>query len=290
MELLKRTLRVLAVFVLANLGLLELLCPLPGTVHWLLLLGLSAFYVWFHICPRRAKGAPRRLRAMIGGYELLLVSFLTLAAETVFYIVLLCTGMPLVPAPYSAPRWVALVANLLVFLPLVGALLVNGFFRVAFTSKHLRVVWRVLLLFLWWLPFFNIYLFSRVLKTVRREYYFERARQGAEAAHIESEDCKTRYPIVLVHGIFFRAWQLFGYWGRIPDALRRCGAQIYYGGQQSALPVAQSGEELARRLRDVLRETGAAAGQSQSWGLRRRWPRLPPSTRRTAGVCLPSTC
>lgn len=127
MELLKRTLRVLAVFVLANLGLLELLCPLPGTVHWLLLLGLSAFYVWFHICPRRAKGAPRRLRAMIGGYELLLVSFLTLAAETVFYIVLLCTGMPLVPAPYSAPRWVALVANLLVFLPLVGALLVNGF-------------------------------------------------------------------------------------------------------------------------------------------------------------------
>ena len=43
MELLKRTLRVLAVFVLANLGLLELLCPLPGTVHWLLLLGLSAF-------------------------------------------------------------------------------------------------------------------------------------------------------------------------------------------------------------------------------------------------------
>ena len=172
MELLKRTLRVLAVFVLANLGLLELLCPLPGTVHWLLLLGLSAFYVWFHICPRRAKGAPRRLRAMIGGYELLLVSFLTLAAETVFYIVLLCTGMPLVPAP----RWVALVANLLVFLPLVGALLVNGFFRVAFTSKHLRVVWRVLLLFLWWLPFFNIYLFSRVLKTVRREYYFERAR------------------------------------------------------------------------------------------------------------------
>lgn len=222
-----------------------------------------------------------------------------------FYIVLLCTGMPLVPAPYSAPRWVALVANLLVFLPLVGALLVNGFFRVAFTSKHLRVVWRVLLLFLWWLPFFNIYLFSRVLKTVRREYYFERARQGAEAAHIESEDCKTRYPIVLVHGIFFRDWQLFGYWGRIPDALRRCGAQIYYGGQQSALPVAQSGgragpapARCAARNRGRKGEhhctlegrAGQPAGLSQSWGLRRRWPRLPPSTRHTAGVCFPSTC
>ena len=62
---------------------------------------------------------------------------------------------------------------------------------------------------------------------------------------------------MLVHGIFFRDWQLLGYWGRIPAALRRCGAQLYYGGQQSALPVAQSGEELARRLREVLRETGA---------------------------------
>ena len=159
MELVKRTLRVLAVFVLANLGLLELLCPLPGTVHWLLLLGLSAFYVWFHICPRRAKGAPRRLRAMIGGYELLLVSFLTLAAETVFYIVLLCTGMPLVPAPYSAPRWVALVANLLVFLPLVGALLVNGFFRVAFTSKHLRVVARAAAVFVVAALFQHLFIF-----------------------------------------------------------------------------------------------------------------------------------
>ena len=65
--------------------------------------------------------------------------------------------------------------------------------------------------------------------------------------HAENEDCKTRYPIVLVHGIFFRDWQLLGYWGRIPAALQRCGAQIEYGGQQSALPVAQSGEELAVR-------------------------------------------
>ena len=71
MELFKRALRVLAVFVLANLGLLEMLHPLPGAVHWLLLLGLLGFYVWLHICPRRAKGAAaarhdRRIRAAFG--------------------------------------------------------------------------------------------------------------------------------------------------------------------------------------------------------------------------------
>ena len=156
MELFKRALRVLAVFMLTNLGLLEMLCPLPGAVHWPLLLGLLGVYMWFHICPRRAKGVAPRLRAMIGGYELLLASFLVLVAEVLFYAALLFAGLPLVPAPYSAPRWVALVANLLFFLPLVGALLINGFFRVALTSRHLRVIWRVLLLFLWWVPFFNI--------------------------------------------------------------------------------------------------------------------------------------
>ena len=149
MELFKRALRVLAVFMLTNLGLLEMLCPLPGAVHWPLLLGLLGVYMWFHICPRRAKGVAPRLRAMIGGYELLLASFLVLVAEVLFYAALLFAGLPLVPAPYSAPRWVALVANLLFFLPLAGALLINGFFRVALTSRHLRVIWRVLLLFLW---------------------------------------------------------------------------------------------------------------------------------------------
>ena len=54
MELLKRTLRVLAVFVLANLGLLELLCPLPGTVHWLLLLGLWGVFFFFWLMRRGA--------------------------------------------------------------------------------------------------------------------------------------------------------------------------------------------------------------------------------------------
>ena len=125
------------------------------------------------------------------------------------------------------------------------------------TSKHLRVVWRVLLLLCWWVPLFNLYLFYRVLKAVRHEYYFELSRLENEAVHAENRDCETRYPIVLVHGIFFRDWQLVNYWGRIPRALTRCGATVFYGGQQSALPVAQSAAELAERLRAVLRETGA---------------------------------
>ncbi len=253
----KRVLRVLAVFVLANIELFRLMCPVPGAVYWLAVVCLGTCYVALHIRPRRAKGASQRLRIMIGGYELLVVSFWLMLAQVVFYIVLACTGAPAIPVSYSAPRWLYLAVNLAVFLLLVGALFFNGFVRVALTSQHLRLLWRALLLLAWWVPVFHIWLFWHVLRTVRREYYSETARLALEAAHTENEDCKTKYPIVLVHGIFFRDWQLLGYWGRIPAALIRCGAKVYYGGQQSALPVAQSGQELAQRLQDVLRETGA---------------------------------
>lgn len=47
MELVKRTLRVLAIFVLANLGLLELLCPLPGRCTGFCFWGFRPFMCGF---------------------------------------------------------------------------------------------------------------------------------------------------------------------------------------------------------------------------------------------------
>ena len=125
----------LAILCWQTLACVELLCPLPGTVALAFALGLSAFYVWFSCLPAACKrsAAAAWLRASIGGYELLLVSFDACGPETVFYIVLLCTGMPLDAGPYSAPWWVAFVAKTcLVFLPLVGDA----------AGKRLFSVWR----------------------------------------------------------------------------------------------------------------------------------------------------
>ena len=43
--------------------------------------------------------------------------------------------------------------------------------------------------------------------------------------------CKTRYPILLLHGAGFRDLKRPFYWGRIPDALEAHGAALYYGRQ-----------------------------------------------------------
>ena len=52
--------------------------------------------------------------------------------------------------------------------------------------------------------------------------------------------CATRYPVLLVHGAFFRDVHWLSYWGRIPAALEQNGAAVYFGNQQSAESVEAS--------------------------------------------------
>ena len=69
--------------------------------------------------------------------------------------------------------------------------------------------------------------------------------------------CATRYPILLIHGTGFRDWKRVGYWGRIPDLLRARGAEVYFGGQDGWAAVEENAKALARRVDQVLSETGS---------------------------------
>ncbi len=69
---------------------------------------------------------------------------------------------------------------------------------------------------------------------------------------------KTRYPLFLAHGTGFRDDNpLFNYWGRIPKALRECGAQVYYGGQDSWATIETNAAILKQNLLEALRISGA---------------------------------
>ncbi len=67
--------------------------------------------------------------------------------------------------------------------------------------------------------------------------------------------CKTKYPILLVHGVFFRDSKRINYWGRIPKELEKNGAKIFYGNHQSASSVANSAKELTDRIIDIVTQT-----------------------------------
>lgn len=194
---------------------------------------------------------PARLNVMLGGYELFATSALLAAAELAFIIVSLVR-----PDYLGEKQALTIAANVLVTLLVLFITLANGFFRILFTSKRLRLVPRLLLIFLWWFPVVNIALIWHACRLVKKEYRFETAKTELENLRKENEICKTKYPILLVHGIFFRDWQLMNYWGRIPKALVRNGAELYYGSQQSAASIESSAGEIRDKIRSIVEETG----------------------------------
>jgi triacylglycerol lipase len=84
----------------------------------------------------------------------------------------------------------------------------------------------------------------------------EEKHETVSERDIEEQVCATKYPVLLVHGVFFRDMVFLNYWGRIPEDLQRKGAKIYYGDQQSAASVDQCGEELARKIEEICETTG----------------------------------
>lgn len=68
--------------------------------------------------------------------------------------------------------------------------------------------------------------------------------------------CRTRYPIVLVHGAGFRDLKWPVYWGRIPSALEKEGASVYYGLQDCWGSIKTNAEQLEKRIGEIISECG----------------------------------
>lgn len=70
-------------------------------------------------------------------------------------------------------------------------------------------------------------------------------------------DCKTKYPIILVHGMGARDRKKLCYWGRIPGYLRDRGASVFFGNQDSNACVETNSLMLKNTVNEVLERTGA---------------------------------
>ncbi len=139
---------------------------------------------------------------------------------------------------------------------ILGTLALNGLIRMYLSSVQLGIKWRVAFLFLWWFPIVNLVLLHKICRLVKDEYNFETEKQEQNEIRKISEICKTKYPIVFVHGVFFRDRKCFNYWGRIPKELMRNGAVIFYGGQQSAARTADAAAELGENIMQIIEKTG----------------------------------
>jgi len=222
--------------------------PLRAALKVLALVVLSILFLYYNVRPAVDKASPLGQRILIGGYELTVAAGFLFIAQIVVY----CCYTGVIAR--LDMKWAANAVFSLVF---IAILLFNGMIRIATTSKQLGAVLRVSMFFLWWIPIVNIVALAMACKMVKAEYRFLRAKRLLNEGRKGQRICATRYPILMVHGVFFRDWKHFNYWGRIPEELADNGARVFYGNHNSALPVEQAAEELNKRILDILRETGS---------------------------------
>lgn len=218
--------------------------------RFLALLFGGIYFIVYNIFPTFKKYPSARLKIMGDGAELLLMFFMT----GCFVLPLMTAGI--IAALTQQVSALSCVIACIVMVVGEAIMFFNGMFRVFATSIQLGVKYRVLGIVLAWIPVVNLVMLFIIYIKVRKECNSELALMKRDEERKAEQVCKTKYPILLVHGVFFRDSKYLNYWGRVPAELERNGATVYYGEQQSALAVADSAQELAERIKRLCEKTG----------------------------------
>ena len=148
-----------------------------------------------------------------------------------------------------------LLNNLVFLIIILNVVFWNGMIKIYLFSKQLGIRFRFIGFLLGLIPIVHIVVLIKMIKICKEEVDFENDKIKINLSRKNDEVCKTKYPLILVHGIFFRDFEKFNYWGRIPDELIKNGATIYYGNHSSSLSIKDSAEELAERITKIIEET-----------------------------------
>ena len=132
----------------------------------------------------------------------------------------------------------------------------TGIITVYLTSEQLGIRWRVLGVVCGWIPVVHLIMLHVIIKITGQEVKMEKMRAKRNKKRAKQEICRTKYPLLMVHGVFFRDFEHLNYWGRIPEELEKNGARIYYGNHNSASAVRDSAEQLAARVHEIIDKTG----------------------------------
>ncbi|MBQ8165172.1 MAG: alpha/beta hydrolase [Clostridia bacterium] len=192
------------------------------------------------------KTKSKRLKICCHGNVLLSAFMLSLPVSVVYHIVL---AFKTIPDNYLTFIWSALLC-----ICLEAIVFWNGIICVYLTSVQLGINQRIIGIICGMIPIANLIALYVILKATFKEVITETQKQKINLQRKSQNICKTKYPILMVHGVFFRDTKYFNYWGRIPKELEQNGAEIYYGNHQSASSIADSAEELSERIKTLVKE------------------------------------
>lgn len=252
MKIVKRIVNAMIVFIMSNIYVL--LRAVDMVMPFLCVTIFLAFYILIMIMPLLGLNniQTNSIRRCQSGCELLYAFLISVSCSIVLLFLIIFHK---VDADIdSVGNWIVYILTAVIF---EAICFWAGIIRVYISSKQLAVKWRVIGIACGWIPIVHLIVLGKILSLAAAENKFENDKILLDAARCNERICATRYPILLVHGVFFRDFRYLNYWGRIPEELMKNGARVYYGNQQSAASVEACGNELAARIVQVLQETGS---------------------------------
>lgn len=217
---------------------------------------LIIFFMFINFVPSLYNRAleTRRLKICGNGCELLILFSISTMFTIVYYIAGFVGVVNIESITENPKLW---IINTIIVIIIQSIIFWNGIIRVYMTSIQLAIRIRVIGIICGWIPIANLIALGIIINTVIKEVSSENSRIILNNSRVAEKLCETKYPILLVHGVFFRDFRYFNYWGRIPKDLEKNGAKIFYGNHQSAASVENSAKELLLRIELILKETGA---------------------------------
>ena len=230
------------IFIAANVYLLTAHYPFPKPLAVLLFLAANALpLISFRHFPSF------RLRICNHGVACLKIFLLSTVGSVALQLYALFSSLYL--------NWTKALISILLCIAVEALIFWNGILCVYLTSVQLGIKLRVLGAVFGMIPPVNLYFLGKIIHTVSAEITWETALYERNLARKSEQVCHTKYPLLLVHGVFFRDSARFNYWGRIPKELTSNGATVFYGNHQSAASIADSARELAERIKQIVAET-----------------------------------
>lgn len=196
-----------------------------------------------------ARGQNKKIKMCCHGTILLICFSVSVVISIAYHIPMAIQYLPQDHAVFFWSLLYCVVAHFVIFW--------NGIICVYLSSAQLGLKMRVIGALCGMIPVANLICLFLIMKTTVKELRFETEREQINIQRKKDKVCATKYPILLVHGVFFRDTKFFNYWGRIPGELERNGASVYYGNQPSAASIADSAEFLKTRIAQIIEQTGA---------------------------------
>lgn len=239
-------------FILSNLYIIQEVynIKIPFIINFLLVILTIIFIVFISIFPSllTKKLYNEYLVRIRNGYRLLIMFLINIILDIVFYLVCIIK--------YQVDIKVLLISILLLVVVL-NIIFWSGMIRVYIFSRQLGIRYKLLGFILGLVPIAHLVMLIIMIHICRKEVNFENEKIKVNMARKDLEICKTKYPLLLVHGIFFRDFEKLNYWGRIPGELIKNGATIFYGNHSSSLSIPESAEEISKRIKQIIVETGS---------------------------------